>query len=181
QASEQSVGRMTAFHGQMGMFVRALSYMMSHGADGLKQAAEDAVLNANYVLAGLKDVMTTPFEVPFMHEVVFDNRWLKGTNIETLDVAKAMIDKGFHPMTMYFPLVVPGAMLVEPTESESLASLDNFIMAMREIALDVRDGRLVQLKGAPLEAPMKRLDETAAARKPVLTWRRPEPLATAAE
>ncbi|MEY4256828.1 MAG: hypothetical protein RLZZ141_2055, partial [Pseudomonadota bacterium] len=117
----QAFGRLCAFHGQMGMYVRALSYMLSHGADGLKQVAEDAVLNANYVKARLSGVMSAAFEGPCMHEALFDDHWLEGTGITTLDFAKAMIDEGFHPMTMYFPLVVHGAMLIEPTETESKA------------------------------------------------------------
>ncbi len=110
-----AIGRIKGFHGQMGMFVRALAFMMSHGADGLRQAAADAVLNANYVLARVGDVMTPSFPGPAMHEVLFDDRFLDGTHVTTLDFAKAMIDAGFHPMTMYFPLVVHGALLVEPT------------------------------------------------------------------
>ena len=110
---------MCAFHGQMGMFVRALSYMLSHGRDGVRQASEDAVLSANYILASLKDVMSAPFgDGPCMHEALFDDTFLEGTEVTTLDFAKAMIDEGYHPMTMYFPLVVHGAMLIEPTESE---------------------------------------------------------------
>ena len=110
---------MCAFHGQMGMFVRALAYMLSHGSDGMRQASEDAVLNANYVRASLADLMSLPFgDRPCMHEVLFDDRWLEGTGVTTLDFAKAMIDEGYHPMTVYFPLVVHGAMLIEPTESE---------------------------------------------------------------
>ena len=121
-------GRMCAFHGQMGMFVRALSYMLSHGRDGVRQASEDAVLSANYILASLKDVMSAPFgDGPCMHEALFDDTFLEGTGVTTLDFAKAMIDEGYHPMTMYFPLVVHGAMLIEPTESESRESLDRFI------------------------------------------------------
>ena len=132
----QPFGRLTAFHGQMGMFVRALSYMMSHGADGMKQASEDAVLNANYIRACLSDLLSLPFgDRPCMHEVLFDDTWLKGTGITTLDFAKAMIDEGYHPMTVYFPLVVHGAMLVEPTESESKASLDLFIATLRDLAM----------------------------------------------
>ena len=112
-----SFGRMCAFHGQMGMFVRALAFILSHGADGLRQASEDAVLSANYVRASLNDVMSAPFgERPCMHEALFDDRWLKDTGVTTLDFAKAMIDEGYHPMTIYFPLVVHGAMLIEPTE-----------------------------------------------------------------
>ena len=120
------LGRMCAFHGQMGMFVRALAYMLSHGSDGMRQASEDAVLNANYVRASsLADLMSQPFgNRPCMHEALFDDHWLEGTGVTTLDFAKAMIDEGYHPMTMYFPLVVHGAMLIEPTKSESKASLD---------------------------------------------------------
>ena len=110
-------GRMCAFHGQMGMFVRALSFILSHGADGLRQASEDAVLSANYIRASLNDVMSAPFaDRPCMHEALFDDRWLKDTGLTTLDFAKAMIDEGYHPMTVYFPLIVHGAMLIEPTD-----------------------------------------------------------------
>ena len=113
----QSFGRLTAFHGQMGMFVRALAYMLAHGGDGVAQASKDAVLAANYVRASLRDVMTQPFgDRICMHEVLFDDGWLRGTGVTTLDFAKAMIDEGYHPMTIYFPLVVHGAMLIEPTE-----------------------------------------------------------------
>ena len=175
-------GRMKAFHGQMGMFVRALAYMLSHGADGLRQVAEDAVLNANYVKASLKDVMTPSFDRPCMHEALFDDRFLKDTGVTTLDFAKAMIDEGFHPMTMYFPLVVHGAMLIEPTETESKATLDLFI------ARDARPGRARQAPAMPSassarpdDAPRRRLDETRAARKPVLRWMPDAPSAEAAE
>ncbi|RME61759.1 MAG: glycine dehydrogenase subunit 2 [Alphaproteobacteria bacterium] len=167
----QSFGRMCAFHGQMGMFVRALAYMKSHGADGLARVAEDAVLAANYVLASLKDVMSAPFAGPCMHEALFDDAFLKGTGVSTLDFAKAMIDEGFHPMTMYFPLVVHGAMLIEPTETESKASLDQFIAVLRGLALAAKAGETERFRGAPHFAPIKRLDETRAARSPVLVWR----------
>ena len=167
-------GRMTAFHGQMGMYVRALAFMMSHGADGLKQAAEDAVLNANYVLARLGDVMTPSFDGPCMHEALFDDRFLKDTGVSTLDFAKAMIDEGFHPMTMYFPLVVHGAMLIEPTESESKSSLDEFIETLRELVKTALAGETRRFTEAPRLAPMRRLDETRAARQPVLRWTAPE-------
>jgi len=166
----QSYGRMRAFHGQMGMFVRALAYMLSHGADGLRQVAEDAVLNANYVLARLQDVMTPSFEGPCMHEALFDDRFLKDTGVSTLDFAKAMIDEGFHPMTMYFPLVVHGAMLIEPTESESKESIDQFVASLRHLAERAKAGDVERFTGAPYYAPRRRLDETAAARKPVLRW-----------
>ncbi len=175
-------GRMTAFHGQMGMYVRALAYMLSHGADGMRQASEDAVLNANYIRAGLADLMTQPFgDKPCMHEVVFDDVWLKDTGVTTLDFAKAMIDEGYHPMTMYFPLVVHGAMLIEPTESESKASLDLFVATLRDLALSARAKETARFSGAPFHAPVRRLDETRAARNPVLRWTRPEPFAAAAE
>jgi glycine dehydrogenase subunit 2 len=167
-------GRMCAFHGQMGMFVRALAYMLSHGADGIRQASEDAVLSANYILASLKDVMSAPFgDGPCMHEALFDDTFLEGTGITTLDFAKAMIDEGYHPMTMYFPLVVHGAMLVEPTESESKESLDRFIYVLRALANEAKAGKRERFEGAPHYAPRRRLDETAAARKPILRWRPP--------
>ncbi len=168
-------GRMVAFHGQMGMFTRALAYILSHGADGLKQIAEDAVLNANYILRSLCDLLDAPFAAsgPCMHEAIFSDKGFSD-DISTLDLAKALIDEGFHPMTMYFPLVVHGAMLVEPTETESKASLDQFIAAIRSIGERARSGDQT-LKAAPIYAPRRRLDETLAARKPVLTYREHEP------
>ncbi|MDP6342912.1 MAG: aminomethyl-transferring glycine dehydrogenase subunit GcvPB [Alphaproteobacteria bacterium] len=168
-----SFGRMKAFHGQMGMFVRALAYILSHGGDGLRQAAEDAVLNANYVLAELQDQMSLSFPGPCMHEVLFDDGFLKDTGVSTLDFAKAMIDEGFHPMTMYFPLVVHGAMLIEPTESESKASIDQFIASLRHLVERAKAGDAALFAGAPYLAPRRRLDETQAARKPVLRWTPP--------
>ncbi len=169
-------GRMSAFHGQMGMFVRALSFILSHGADGLRQASEDAVLAANYIRASLNDLMSAPFgDRPCMHEALFDDRWLKDAGLTTLDFAKAMIDEGYHPMTVYFPLVVHGAMLIEPTESESKASLDLFIMTLRDLALSALAGEKERFLGAPYDAPRRRLDETRAARQPVLRWTKPEP------
>ena len=165
------VGRSKAFHGQIGMFVRALAYMMSHGADGLGQASADAVLAANYVQARLQDTMTPSFDGPCMHEVLFDDGFLKDTGITTLDFAKAMIDEGFHPMTMYFPLVVHGALLIEPTESESKRSLDQFIAALKALAERAKSGDAAWFTDAPHFAPRRRLDETAAARDPGLRWR----------
>jgi glycine dehydrogenase subunit 2 len=166
----RSFGRMAAFHGQTGMFTRALAYILSHGADGLKQVAEDAVLNANYVLRSLDDVLTAPFggTGPCMHEALFsDDGFADG--LATLDLAKGLIDEGFHPMTMYFPLVVHGAMLVEPTETESKAGLDQFIAAMRSLAERAKAGD-DSLRTAPHFAPRRRLDETLAARQPKLAW-----------
>jgi len=170
----EPLGRMCAFHGQMGMFVRAFAYMLSHGADGMRQASEDAVLNANYVRAGLKDLMSLPFgDRACMHEVLFDDSWLENTGVSTLDFAKAMIDEGYHPMTVYFPLVVHGAMLIEPTESESKTSLDLFVAALRDLAMAARSGDAARFSGAPYYAPRRRLDETRAARTPVLRWMKP--------
>jgi glycine dehydrogenase subunit 2 len=182
ETAEKPFGRMTAFHGQMGMYVRALAYMLSHGSDGMKQASEDAVLNANYIRASLSDLFSQPFgDKPCMHEVLFDDTWLKDTGVTTLDFAKAMIDEGYHPMTMYFPLVVHGAMLIEPTESESKASLDLFIATLRDLAFAAKKGDKDRFTGAPYHAPRRRLDETRAARSPVLKWTPPAPIAEAAE
>ena len=162
------MGRLTAFQGQMGMFVRALSYILSHGADGLKQVAEDAVLNANYIQSKLKHIMTPPFDGYCMHEALFSDKFT-AEGIETIDIAKSLIDEGYHPMTMYFPLVVHGAMLIEPTETESKAELDRFCSSLESIARRAAQGD-ESMKGAPYLAPMRRLDETQAARKPVLKW-----------
>jgi glycine dehydrogenase subunit 2 len=170
----QTFGRLCAFHGQTGMFTRALTYILSHGADGLRQAAEDAVLNANYVLRSLEDVLDAPFgsSGPCMHEALFSDAGL-ADGFSTLDIAKGLIDEGFHPMTVYFPLVVHGAMLVEPTETESKAGLDRFIGSLRSLAERARAGDEA-LHGAPHFAPRRRLDETLAARKPVLVWKEGE-------
>jgi glycine dehydrogenase subunit 2 len=172
----RSIGRLKGFHGQMGMFVRALSYMMSHGSDGLKQVAEDAVLNANYLRVKLAGALSAAFPGICMHEVLFDDEFLEGTGVTTLDFAKALIDEGFHPMTMYFPLVVHGAVLIEPTETESKASLDQFAavltgLAARAQSIKTGAGEAATFRNAPLLAPRRRLDETTAARKPVLRWR----------
>ena len=175
-----SFGRMVAFHGQMGMFTRALSYILSHGADGLRQVSGDAVLNANYILRSLEHVLDAPFAAtgPCMHEALFSDDGM-AEGFTTLDIAKGLIDEGFHPMTVYFPLVVHGAMLVEPTETESKAALDQFIVALRSVAERAKAGDPM-LKSAPHFAPRRRLDETMAARKPVLVWKEPA-LAVAAE
>jgi len=172
--AEHSLGRLKGFHGQMGMFVRALAYMMSHGSDGLRQVAEDAVLSANYLRGRLAGELSLPFPGTCMHEVLFDDRFLKETGVTTLDFAKALIDEGYHPMTMYFPLIVHGAMLVEPTETESKASLDQFVEVLKALAAAARSGEVSRFRTAPIFTPRRRLDETSAARKPVLRWR-PEP------
>jgi glycine dehydrogenase subunit 2 len=179
---EFHLGRICAFNGQMGMYVRALTYMLSHGGDGLAQAARDAVLNANYVKARLTPTFSAPFgEGPCMHEALLDDHFLEGTGVTTLDFAKAMIDEGFHPMTMYFPLVVHGAMLIEPTESEPKQTLDRFCDVMLELAADAQAGNAVRFTSAPTRAPRRRLDETRAARQPKLKWERLQDLPVAAE
>lgn len=172
--ASDAFGRMTAFHGQMGMFTRALSYMMSHGADGLKQVSEDAVLNANYILRSMDDLLDAPFghSGPCMHEALFSDKGL-ASGFSTIDISKGLIDEGYHPMTMYFPLVVHGAMLVEPTETESKTALDAFIGSFRTVVKKAISGDSALLT-APHFAPRARLDETTAARKPILVWNEPE-------
>ena len=170
----KSFGRLNVFHGQMGMFVRAMSYMLSHGADGLKQVSEDAVLNANYLRASLSSHLTPAFDGFCMHEILFNDDFLKDTGVETLDFAKAMIDEGYHPMTIYFPLVIHGALLVEPTETESKQSLDHFINTLCDLVERLKKDS-DSFKAAPVFTPIRRLDETQAARKPVLRWKE-EPL-----
>jgi glycine dehydrogenase subunit 2 len=184
-AAARTIGRLKGFHGQMGMFVRALSYMMSHGADGLRQVAEDAVLNANYLRARLAQQsggqLSQSYPGSCMHEVLFDDRFLKDTGVTTLDFAKALIDEGFHPMTMYFPLVVHGALLIEPTETESKASLDQFADTVNGLAARAKSGETAGFHAAPRLTPRRRLDETAAARKPLLRWRPEMPKQAAAD
>jgi glycine dehydrogenase subunit 2 len=171
----QAFGRMCAFHGQMGMFTRALAYMMSHGSDGLRQVAEDAVLNANYLLARLKPHFNAPFgERPCMHEVLLDDSSIKPKGVETIDMAKALLDEGYHPFTTYFPLVVHGAMLIEPTETEPKRELDRFADVMIALAERVNAGDAAFFKQAPVLTPLRRLDDTRAARQPKLRWRRGE-------
>ncbi|MGH7045686.1 MAG: aminomethyl-transferring glycine dehydrogenase subunit GcvPB [Stellaceae bacterium] len=173
-AAREAIGRLKGFHGQVGMFVRALAYMMSHGADGLRQVAEDAVLNANYLRVLLQDHLSLPFAGPCMHEVLFDDGFLEGTGVSTLDFAKALIDEGYHPMTMYFPLIVHGALLIEPTETESKVALDDFAAVVAALAKAARAGDTARFHAAPVLTPRRRLDETRAARQPMLRWH-PEP------
>lgn len=169
-------GRMKGFHGHFGMWVRALSYMLSHGRDGLAQVSADAVLNANYILAHLKDDYYAPFgSQRCMHECLLSDKWQKKTSdelsITTLDVAKTLIENGIHPMTIYFPLVVAGAMLIEPTETESKATIDNFINVMKRIARGVREGNVCEFKNSPQTAYRTRIDEVRAARQAILRYR----------
>lgn len=165
-----TLGRLKGFHGQFGMHIRALAYMMSHGGDGLRQVSEDAVLNANYILSQLKDVYNVPFDGPCMHECLLTEKVQKEKGVSTLDIAKALVEYGFHPMTVYFPLVVQGAMLIEPTETESKDSLDRFIGVMRHIADMVETGQGDELHEYPRSTPRRRLDEVKAARFPKLRW-----------
>jgi glycine dehydrogenase subunit 2 len=178
----QAFGRMCAFHGQMGMFTRALTYMLSHGSDGLRQVAEDAVLNANYLLARLKPHFNAPFgDGPCMHEALLDDSSIRPKGVETIDMAKALLDEGYHPFTTYFPLVVHGAMLIEPTETEPKRELDRFADVMIALAERVNAGDVAFFKQAPKLAPMRRLDDTRAARQPKLRWRRGDNGADAAK
>ncbi len=166
----QSIGRVKAFLGNYGMMLRALSYILTHGYDGLREATEAAVLNARYIAHGLIADYEKPFDSPPMHEVVFTDKRQARKGVHTLDIAKRLIDYGFHPMTIYFPLIVSGAMLIEPTESVGRQELDQFIDAMRSIAREaVEDPELVL--NAPHSTRIGRLDEAAAARKPVLRWK----------
>ena len=165
----QSVGRVRAFYGNTGMFIRALAYILANGPDGLRQTTEDAVLNANYIRKKLEDLYELPYKTPSMHEVVFSDKRQAAKGVKTGDIAKRLIDYGFHPYTVSFPLIVPGALMIEPTESESLEELDLFIDAMRSIAREVEETPEL-VKTAPHSTRVSRLDEVGAARKPVLRW-----------
>ncbi len=166
----QSVGRVRAFYGNTGMFIRALAYILANGPDGLRQTTEDAVLNANYIRKKLEDLYELPYKTASMHEVVFSDKRQAAKGVKTGDIAKRLIDYGFHPYTVSFPLIVPGALMIEPTESESREELDLFIDAMRSIAEEVEQTPEV-VKSAPHSTRVSRLDEVTAARKPVLRWR----------
>ena len=170
----KSVGRVRAFNGNFGMFVRAFTYIREMGGDGLTMASTLAVLNARYLWAGLKDHYLAPVEQPCMHEVVLsDVRLEKETGVKTLDVAKRLLDYGFHSPTVYFPLVVPGALMIEPTETETKETLDEFIGAMKAILAEAKETPEL-VKGAPHNTVVGRLDEARAARQPRLRWTKPE-------
>ncbi|GAB4271583.1 MAG: aminomethyl-transferring glycine dehydrogenase subunit GcvPB [Deferrisomatales bacterium] len=163
-----SVGRLHAFYGNFGVLVRAYGYILSMGSEGLKKASQLAVLNANYIKERLKDVYHLPYDRPCMHECVFTDERQKRHKVTTLDIAKRLMDYGFHPPTIYFPLVVHGALMIEPTETESKDDLDGFIEACRAIAREA-ETEPEQVRGAPTKPKLQRLDETAAARNPCLT------------
>jgi glycine dehydrogenase subunit 2 len=171
----QSVGRVRAWYGNFGMFIRALAYILANGPDGLRQTTEDAVLNANYLRAKLEGTFELPYKSPSLHEVVFSDKLQAvrkdGTpGVKTGDMGKRLIDYGFHAYTVSFPLVVQGAMMIEPTESESKEELDLLVDALQQIAREAEENpELVQT--APHSTRLRRLDETAAARKPVLRWK----------
>jgi glycine dehydrogenase subunit 2 len=166
----ESVGRVRSFYGNFGMFVRALAYILANGPDGLRQTTEDAVLNANYIRKGLEGVYDLPYSTPSMHEVVFSDKVQAKKGVRTMDIAKRLIDYGFHPYTTAFPLIVPGALMIEPTESEDKAEMDLFIDAMKSIAQEVEEDPQTVLD-APHTTRVSRLDETGAARKPILRWK----------
>jgi glycine dehydrogenase subunit 2 len=166
-----SCGRIKGFHGQFGMHIRALAYMLSHGKDGLRQVSRDAVLSANYILANLKEDFHAPFaDRPCMHECLLTDKKQKDSGVTTIDIAKTLIEYGMHPMTIYFPLVVSGAMLIEPTETESKDMLDRFIAVMKMIASTAQGEKAEDLQVNPVSAPRRRLDEVGAARNPRLKW-----------
>ncbi|MCD9189558.1 MAG: aminomethyl-transferring glycine dehydrogenase subunit GcvPB [Pyrinomonadaceae bacterium] len=166
----ESIGRVKAFFGNFGMMIRALSYIYTHGAEGLKEATEAAVLNARYVGEMLKEDFDKPFDSDPMHEVILSHKKQSRKGVHTLDIAKRLIDYGFHPMTIYFPLIVEGAMLIEPTESVGRQDLDSFIEAMRDIAKEAQENPQLVID-APHSTRIGRLDEATAARKPVLRWK----------
>jgi glycine dehydrogenase subunit 2 len=168
-ARPESIGRMRTFYGNFGMMVRAYAYLREMGAEGLKQATELAVLNANYLRARLGEAWHVAYARTCMHEVVISDKYLKATGVTTLDIAKRLLDYGFHPPTVYFPLVVKGAMLIEPTETETKQTLDEFVDAMSSIHREAEEQPEL-VKGAPHLTRLRRLDETRAARKPVLRW-----------
>src|ERR671912_638397 len=168
---EETIGRLHAFHGNFGMFVRAYTYIRMHGAEGLRQVSEDAVLAANYIRARLRDLYDLPYgDRTCMHETVFSATRQKAQGVRALDIAKRILDFGIHPPTVYFPLVVPEALMIEPTETESIESLDHFIGVMRQIAHEAAETPEV-VQQAPHTTEYKRLDEVAANRTLNLRWR----------
>jgi glycine dehydrogenase subunit 2 len=165
----QSIGKIRAFYGNFGVLIRAYAYILSMGAEGLRKVSQMAVLNANYLMKRLKDHYYLPYDQTCMHECVFTDRFQEKRHVSTLDIAKRLIDYGFYPPTIYFPLVVKGALMIEPTETESKESVDRFIEAMIQIAKEAEENpELVQQ--APQRVKVRRLDEVLAARKPKLKW-----------
>jgi glycine dehydrogenase subunit 2 len=163
----KSVGRLKAFHGHFGMMVRSFTYLLMHGADGLRSVSEHAVLNANYLLARLKDTYYLPYDRACMHEFVVEGRWNDAPDVHALDIAKRLMDYDFHPPTNYFPLIVHEALMIEPTETENKETLDRFADALIKIAEEARTQPDL-LKSAPHKTPVGRLDEVRAAKELVL-------------
>ena len=163
-----SIGKISAFHGAFGVIIKAYSYIRSMGPENLKKASQLAVLNANYIKEMLKDTLHLPYDRPCMHECVFSDKYQAAQKISTLDMAKRLMDYGFHPPTVYFPLVVHGAIMIEPTETESKEDIDQFIEAFKTIANEAKENPDL-LHDAPKSCKVKRLDEVTAARKPCLT------------
>src|SRR6202050_4381766 len=168
----KSIGRVRAYCGNFGVLLRALAYTLAYGP-GMRQATEDAVLNSNYISKNLEDLFDLPYNLPSMHEVVFSDARQKKHGVNTMDIAKRLIDYGFHPYTTAFPLIVPGALMIEPTESESREECDLFVEAMRAIAAEAETNHEL-VKTAPHSTRIGRLDEVAAARKPILRWKAEE-------
>ncbi len=168
----QSVGRVRMFYGNFGMFVRALAYILANGPDGLRQTTEDAVLNANYIRAKLEGTFELPYKTRTLHEVVFSDKIQAKNGVRTGDMGKRLIDYGFHAYTVSFPMIVSGAMMIEPTESESREELDLLIDALKQIAQEAAENPEL-VKTSPHTTRVQRMDETAAARKPVLRWKAP--------
>jgi glycine dehydrogenase subunit 2 len=167
---KHSIGRVKAFYGNFGVLVRALAYILAHGGPGLRNATVDAVLNAVYIRKALEPYYDLPYQSPNMHEVVFSDDRQAKLGVRTGDLAKRLIDYGFHPYTVSFPLIVHGALMIEPTETESKHELDQFIEAMKSIAHEIEtDPQLI--KTAPHSTRTSRVDEVGAARKPVLRWK----------
>jgi len=163
----QTIGRLHAFYGNVGIMIRAYSYIRTMGAANLKRASQLAVLNANYIKERLKATYHLPYDRPCMHECVFTDKNQAGAKVMTLDIAKRLMDYGFHPPTIYFPLVVSGAIMIEPTETECKEDLDRLIAALQAIAEEAKSNP-EQLHHAPTRTKLRRLDEVSAARKPVL-------------
>ena len=167
----QSIGKMHAFYGNFAVMVRAYTYIRMMGPDGLRQASEDAVLSANYIMRSLADVYELPFERHCMHECVFAGVKHHAPEVKTLDIAKRILDYGYHPPTIYFPLIIHDALMIEPTETESKETIDEFIAVMKEIAREAAQEPELVIN-APHTTPVRRLDEVAAARKPVVRWKK---------
>jgi len=165
----KSVGRVRSYFGNFGVLVRAYTYILSLGGAGLEEVSRMALLNANYIRKKLEKTYQIAYDQPCMHECIFTDRMQHKNGVSTLDIAKRLLDYGYHPPTIYFPLVVSGALMIEPTETETPETLDGFIDAMLAIAQEAKDDpELVQ--SAPHSTPVGRLDEARAARKPVLRW-----------